>query len=577
MLLNRKNSYSLVELSISLAIVALLISSGTTIFAKKSEIDKIKLTRTRIDIIEKAIAAYVDLNGYIPCPATGASIETDAYFGDSLTNASYNTSTHLCSNNTTNNVGMVPVRNLGLEDKYAYDGWDRKFSFQIATGMGNATDFTDINYKGDLDVVDRNGVNITNRLTPSPNNYGAAYVIVSFGQDGTGAWAKNSSTTPTAPSSTNIEYNNSLYLSGGNSYGSNIYIKNTSSANFNHLVTFKTKPMLTTTKMGISPVRIPKYVCYDANAIATAGFPMGSSFSGSLTGTVTSSASIGSTSYTASNTSLPAQIYLSAMKTKKLCNNPPIATINVNINSNSSCSFNPKSVSVLKLWLDGNDPNGTGVPVATNTSITTWYDKSGNSHNGSGTGTSTNPNYIYSNKGALSSNKSTIRFDGSSNQYSVSPGVLNSGSTYTIFVISALGNSAPNPSYVMNLSSSGSPLSIYYANTTPYINVKSLNSTALTSSTDVYSAIIPSLMILNQASAAQKLSVILSSGGYYLYQNTLSSSYPSTGSGYIGSNGGTSYFLGDIGEILLYSPALSPSDTQTVSGYLLRKWIDGEC
>jgi len=43
-------------------------------------------------------------------------------------------------------------------------------------------------------------------------------------------------------------------------------------------------------------------------------------------------------------------------------------------------AFNPRSIGTCSLWLDGNDPNGTGVRPSDGTTITTWIDKSGSGY-----------------------------------------------------------------------------------------------------------------------------------------------------------------------------------------------------
>lgn len=45
-------------------------------------------------------------------------------------------------------------------------------------------------------------------------------------------------------------------------------------------------------------------------------------------------------------------------------------------------SFNPRQLSGLCLWLDGNDPAGNGVLPTNGASIATWFDKSLNSNSG---------------------------------------------------------------------------------------------------------------------------------------------------------------------------------------------------
>jgi hypothetical protein len=43
-------------------------------------------------------------------------------------------------------------------------------------------------------------------------------------------------------------------------------------------------------------------------------------------------------------------------------------------------AFNPRSIGTCSLWLDGNDPNGTGARPSNGTTLTTWVDKSGSGY-----------------------------------------------------------------------------------------------------------------------------------------------------------------------------------------------------
>jgi type II secretory pathway pseudopilin PulG len=581
-----KNSgYSLVELSISLTVIALLVTSGLTLFAKKSEAEKSQVTKEKIRVIEKAIVDYVDVNGFIPCPAKGTALESDQYFGDSLTNASYNTATHLCSNNTTNNVGMVPVRNLGLDDSYAYDGWDRKFSFQVAKGMGNAYDFSDSNYRGDISIVDFYGIERTNTAFPVPKNYGAAFVIISFGQDGIGAWGKNSSANPTAPSNTMIEYQNSKYLSSTN----NIYIQDGIYSKFDDIVSFKNKLFLTTSRLSTSPIKVSSHLCRDANAIVTSGFSNGGYMSGGITGTVpTASAS----------TDFKTQIYLSALKLQKLCNNPPL-TATLTTGANTSCYFNPDSIAGLQLWLDANDTQADASTLIAGTKVNPWKDKSGNGNDA----TSAGLNSATVNTASIFPNSNTILyFDGLTNYYTIPLSSL-ANSNYTIFVVEANngvispGNTAHNT--ILNANPSNCVLLEYYysANTDTTVPFDNLFSATIPGYFDYYfqhnnnasaimnlsaSSLIPVTPNLWVASFStvngQTLSVTSANGNVVSSSNSYTTSCVGVTGGVIGATtAGTLKYQGYIAEILIYNQTLTPSDINAIAGYLTTKWMTGEC
>ena len=58
--------------------------------------------------------------------------------------------------------------------------------------------------------------------------------------------------------------------------------------------------------------------------------------------------------------------------------------------------FKPTNIPGCAIWLDGLDPNGTGVVPANGASISTWTDKSGNGRNATQATTSKQPIYVLS-------------------------------------------------------------------------------------------------------------------------------------------------------------------------------------
>ncbi len=557
--LNR--GYSLIELSISLTVLALLVTSGMTLFAKKSEAEKVNITKAKIRRIEKAIVDFVDTNSYIPCPAKGVAVESDAYFGDSITNASYNSNTHLCSNNTTNNAGMIPVRTLGLDDSYAYDGWDRKFSYQIAKGMGNAYDFSDPNYRGDISIVDYYGIERTNTKFFAPKNYGAAFVIISFGSDGIGAWGKNSSTTPTPPNASAIAYQNSKYLTTSN----NIYIQDSTRKNFDDIVSFKNKLFITSSRLSTSPIKVSNSLCNDANSIVTSGFANGGKMSASITGTVPTA--------TASQ-DLNTQIYLSAVKLQKLCNSPPL-TATITDSAITACYFNPTSITGLQLWLDANDLNADGSSVTSGT-INTWRDKRQYINvTSSGTGAKVVNANIFPN------NNYPLYFDGTNYYNNIN---LPLSGNYTIFVVEASsGNTAINNT-ILNSTTANCPILKYdyqpnsaYNNSDTIINYNSFyyyfqnNSTIASAPAEGLVPVTPNLWVASFNNPNQTLNVYSANGA------VASSSQTSTTCSSIGNLTIGNTYKGYIAEILIYNESLSQSDINAIQGYLAVKWLSGEC
>ncbi|RYE13524.1 MAG: hypothetical protein EOP34_08660, partial [Rickettsiales bacterium] len=207
-------AYSLVELAVSIAVMAILATGFLGYYSKKIEAKRYKITKDKIKFIEKSLSSFVDQHYYLPCPAQGNVPELSSGSNKFGYSVDYNNTNFNC-NNINNYVGMIPVRTINIPDDYAYDGWGRKFSYSIAQGLGSVNDFTSGKYNGNIDIVDLQGISKTDINRTSPNSYGAAYVIVSFGQRGIGAWSRDANVSPMLPGTNGREYQNASYLGNG--------------------------------------------------------------------------------------------------------------------------------------------------------------------------------------------------------------------------------------------------------------------------------------------------------------------------------------------------------------------------
>ena len=145
---NKKNflsAFSLLEQSISILILALILSITLTIIESSNEKDYYNITIDGFGEISDAIIAnLLSMSGKyhnmhhnpILCPADPTLLINSRNFGLSL--SSDGKSGGECLGNyifdSDNNkffYGMIPVRNLGLDDKYAFDAWGRRIIFVI--------------------------------------------------------------------------------------------------------------------------------------------------------------------------------------------------------------------------------------------------------------------------------------------------------------------------------------------------------------------------------------------------------------------------------------------------------------
>ncbi len=277
-------AYTLVELSIVLTILAILAAGGLTIFSKKTEADLIKLTKDRMDAIERAILDYYQVNGYIPCPSDATQDQSSEIFGLHADGTftptdTYDTTNDRCyyfdactSTNSTMmcDAGIPPVKLLNLPDEYALDGWGRRFTYRVSTKFGNYADFSDQNSRGDISVVDTQGNELTDINRRAPFNFGAAYVLFSSGPNGYYAWQYDSGTSlwkrlvPTS-GTTQMEFENQDHSADRR------YVQDNRAVYFDDIMRFKKKSDIEPPRLIVSPMRISQPICNTARLIVDNG------------------------------------------------------------------------------------------------------------------------------------------------------------------------------------------------------------------------------------------------------------------------------------------------------------------
>lgn len=200
--------------------------------------------------------------------------------------------------------------------------------------------------------------------------------------------------------------------------------------------------------------------------------------------------------------------------------------------------IDPSSINGLQLWLKADALSG----LASGSAVASWPDSSGNNRNVNQSTTGNQPIYIAN----LQNGLPAVRFNGSTTMLS------NSLSTTmgTILVV-AKYNAVTIPSYIGLFSPDPSSPAAYYSS----------------GGSQWYS----------DGSIARRLNGVASNNTnpnvWNLYSGRIASPLTWLGS-VVGNDRGLSnrYWLGDIGEILVYSSSLSDADLPQVEGYLKLKW-----
>ena len=133
-MMNRSKGFSLVELAVALAIIALLIAGALIPLSTQMDVRNVADTRRTMESIREAIVGFAQANGRLPCPADGTvpAGGTDA-FGLAAGTAQYNVAGF--PNQCASNAGTVPWATLGVPE---VDGWGRRFSYWVSPIFADA-------------------------------------------------------------------------------------------------------------------------------------------------------------------------------------------------------------------------------------------------------------------------------------------------------------------------------------------------------------------------------------------------------------------------------------------------------
>ena len=210
--LRERRGFTLIEILVVIVILGLIMAMAAVLLRSVSATQKRSITSSRLANIEAALVQFVMQQRRLPCPADGT--QSASAGGAEVWAAG------ACTTNQAN--GVVPWRALGLSAADATDGWDRRITYRVASDLvaANAMDLSWCDPAGTGGLVAGacnatctagNPVNCTPPSTylagkglvlrnlagtivmnpaGSPST-GAAYVLVSHGESGGGAYLDN--------------------------------------------------------------------------------------------------------------------------------------------------------------------------------------------------------------------------------------------------------------------------------------------------------------------------------------------------------------------------------------------------
>jgi prepilin-type N-terminal cleavage/methylation domain-containing protein len=247
--LHRSRGFTLIEIVVVMLIIAVLIAMAAALTRGVAAAQKRSLTATRMAGVDTAIILFVQQQRRLPCPADGT--KASSANGAGLEEGGGGGA---CSNNQQH--GVVPWRTLGITETESTDGWDRRITYRVvpALALTNAMDMsgcdpaaTDtggtvaacaagctsanlaacthpkmfVRNRG-LEVRDLAGAKL---MDPGTDPYtGAAYVVISAGETGGGAYLPSGTLGASTSSDGTEELKN--YASQPHTAGVTYYVDN---------------------------------------------------------------------------------------------------------------------------------------------------------------------------------------------------------------------------------------------------------------------------------------------------------------------------------------------------------------
>lgn len=197
---HQKNGFTLVEMAIVLAIVALLLGTGLTLLSAQQDQRRIEDTNTALSDASEALIGYA-LNKtppYLPCPDSTSVVSGINVANDGQEDR--NAGTGACD--APNGEGNLPWVTLGLTP--STDTWSNRLRYRATAAFSNKTTGMLLTSTGDMNVLDAvsgtPGVNTLATEIPA--------IIISHGRNGLGAINATGHANPAPPAASTYETEN---------------------------------------------------------------------------------------------------------------------------------------------------------------------------------------------------------------------------------------------------------------------------------------------------------------------------------------------------------------------------------
>lgn len=211
-----KEGFTLIEAAVILLIVGVVSVMAMRLLGVANEGLRARLTRQNVDAVRQALQAYMVRAGRLPCPAIETLTSSDTAYGLEAPTPGC-TGTTAIDSPTVAFRGVVPWKTLGLTTESAFDAWGRQITYVVTNTATSLTAATLSGLRGSLYLhsgtpvaaglpATGNQINACSTTAGDNNcNAAAAVMLVSFGQNGAGAYNVTGIQGPLPTSATELE------------------------------------------------------------------------------------------------------------------------------------------------------------------------------------------------------------------------------------------------------------------------------------------------------------------------------------------------------------------------------------
>lgn len=264
-----ESAFTLLELSIVLAIIALVVGGSAVIWNGYLKASETNVTVARMEAIEAALLGYSTVNGRIPCPSDLTLTSASGNYGVEAANAgSCYGGTPAANFKAASNAteGAVPVRTLKLPDEYLYDGWGRKFRYAVDPTYTAGGSLPVSASCGTSPAVNTSAITV-NDAAGGARTSTAAYALISHGANGHGAYTSSGAVVKAGSANTQEQTNCHCDANGTATTYSPTYVERSTSVNsanasdsFDDLVSFKDAWQMQSPISSLSSATCTQYV-----------------------------------------------------------------------------------------------------------------------------------------------------------------------------------------------------------------------------------------------------------------------------------------------------------------------------